>query len=339
MAVPAARPAPRFLSVADLDPRGIGEVLDLADALKAGSTPASAPLAGRSVALVFQKPSLRTRVSFEVGVNRLGGTPVILHGDEVGLGSREAARDIARTLERFVDLVVARVFDHALLEELADSASIPVVNALSDQEHPCQALADLMVLRERWGDLADRQLVFVGDGNNVCASLLLAGASTGLHVRWIGPPGYEPADTVVERARTIGSASGARIELGNDPSAGVLGAHAVYTDVWASMGQEAEAQRRREAFRGYSVTTELMSGAPDALVMHCLPAHRGEEIASEVLDGPQSIVFDQSENRLWAQMALLARLSRHRRPTDAWPEPVQLPLAIGSRASRRRSRG
>ncbi|MFN8519517.1 MAG: ornithine carbamoyltransferase [Chloroflexota bacterium] len=250
--------AARFLSVADLDERGIAQLLEHAIALKAGRTPTagaapSLPLAGTAVALVFQKPSLRTRVSFEVGIVKLGGTPVVLVGEEVGLGSREAPRDVARTLERFADAIVARVFDHSLLEELADSSVVPVINALSDAEHPCQALADMMVLAEQWGgtaELAGRQLVYVGDGNNVAASLLLASASLGLHIRWVGPEGYEPDPLVVAHARHIAEETGSRIELEHDPVAGLAGADAVYTDVWASMGQEEQAERRRESFGG-----------------------------------------------------------------------------------------
>ena len=312
-----ANPSPaaaRFLSVADLDAHGLARLIELALALKAGRTPTAGtalpakPLEGRSVALVFQKPSLRTRVSFEVGIARLGGTPVVLVGEEVGLGSREAPRDVARTLERFCDAIVARVFDHSLLDELAASSVVPVINALSDSEHPCQALADMMVLAEHWGGidrLAGRQLVYVGDGNNVAASLLLASASLGLHVRWVGPEGYEPDPLVVGHARHLAEETGTRIELENDPVAGVVGADAVYTDVWASMGQEEQAERRREHFRRYAITRQLLEGAPEALIMHCLPAHRGDEITSEVLDGPKSIVFDQAEDRMWVQMALL----------------------------------
>jgi ornithine carbamoyltransferase len=316
-----ANPSPvaaRFLSVADLDPRGIVDLIGLALALKAGRTPTAGgavppdrPLTGRAVALVFQKPSLRTRVSFEVGIAKLGGTPVVLVGDEVGLGSREAPRDVARTLERFADAIVARVFDHALLEELAESSVVPVINALSDTEHPCQALADMMVLAEHWGGvagLAGRQLVYVGDGNNVAASLMLASASLGLHMRRVGPEGYEPDPLIVGHARHLAEATGSRIELENDPVAGVADADAVYTDVWASMGQEEQAERRREAFRPYAITRQLLEGAPQALVMHCLPAHRGDEITSEVLDGPSSVVFDQAEDRMWVQMALLLTL-------------------------------
>ena len=316
MAIPFSRAPNRLLSISDLDATGVNELLEHAAALKAGRSPATggASLAGRSVALIFEKPSLRTRVSFEVGIARLGGTPIVLQGEEVGLGSRESARDVARTLERYVDLIVARVFDHALLEELAGYAVVPVVNALSDVEHPCQALADLLALREHWGGLAGRQLVYVGDGNNVAASLLLAGASVGMHVRVVSPAGYGPDDSIVARARAIAASSGARIEVGQDPLAGVRGADAVYTDVWASMGQEAEAERRREVFRPYAITTQLLAEVPTALVMHCLPAHRGDEISSEVLDGPRSIVFDQAENRLWVQMAILLRMLRPRRP-------------------------
>lgn len=307
--------AARFLSVADLDPRGIRHLLERSLALKAGRAPAAGsalpdeqPLAGRAVALVFQKPSLRTRVSFEVGIARLGATPVVLVGEEVGLGSREAPRDVARTLERFTDAIVARVFDHALLEDLASSSRVPVINALSDAEHPCQALADMMALAEAWGGIdaiAGRQLVYVGDGNNVAASLLLAGASLGLHVRVASPDGYQPDPLIVHRARHIAEETGSRIEVVTDPVEAVRGADAVYTDVWASMGQEEQVERRREVFRSYALTRELLAGAPDALVMHCLPAHRGDEITSEVLDGPRSIVFEQAEDRMWVQMALL----------------------------------
>jgi len=341
MAIPFTRAPARFLSIADLDPDGVIELLEHAAALKAGRSPATggASLAGRSVALIFEKPSLRTRVSFEVGIARLGGTPVVLQGEEVGLGSRESARDVARTLERYVDVIVARVFDHALLEELAGYAVVPVVNALSDVEHPCQALADMLALREHWGELAGRQLVYVGDGNNVAASLLLACASVGMHLRVVSPVGYGPDELVVARARGIGEATGSRIEIGQDPVAGVRGADAVYTDVWASMGQEAEAERRREVFRPYALTAQLLAQVPGALVMHCLPAHRGDEISSDVLDGPMSIVFDQAEDRLWVQMAVLLRMLRPRRPGAAANDPTQLPRSIGSRTTGRQAPG
>ncbi len=337
MAIPFNPPPSRFLSVTDLDPDGIVDLIDLADALKHGRSPAadSAPLAGRSVALIFQKPSLRTRVSFEVGVGRLGGQPVVLTGKEVGLGSRETVADVARTLERYVDAVVARVFDHRVLEDLADAAAIPVINALSDAEHPCQALADLQVLREHLGNLRGRRLVFVGDGNNVAASLLLAGASVGMHVRVVCPERYAPDADVVRRARVLGARTGARIEVTHDPATGVAGADAVYTDVWASMGQEDETEVRRPIFLPFRVTRRMLEAAPEALVLHCLPAHRGEEIDADVLDGERSIVFDQAENRLWAQMAVMTRLIRPRRPgVDAATlgEPTPLPISIASRS-------
>ncbi|MFN8622692.1 MAG: ornithine carbamoyltransferase [Chloroflexota bacterium] len=340
MAIPFPPHASRFLSVTDLDPEAIVEVLDHADDLKRGRSPLAEgrPLAGCAVALIFQKPSLRTRVSFEVGVARLGGQPVVLSGKEVGLGSRETVADVARTLERYVDAIVARVFDHRILEDLADAVSIPVVNALSDAEHPCQALADLQVLREHLGGLAGKQLVFVGDGNNVAASLLLAGASVGMHARVVCPPAYAPDATILARAQAIGRETGARIEVSHDPATGAAGADAVYTDVWASMGQEDEAEIRRPVFSPFRVTRQMLAVAPDALVLHCLPAHRGEEIDADVLDGPRSIVFDQAENRLWAQMAVLARLVRPRRPWAALgelPEPTPLPTAIGSRSQGR----
>jgi ornithine carbamoyltransferase len=339
--IPFGRSSGRLLSIDDLDPDAIEEILDSAVALKGGRSPSagSAPLVGRSVALIFQKPSLRTRVSFEVGVARLGGTPVVLNASEIGLGTREAVKDAVLTLERYVDAIVARVNDHGVLEEMASVASIPVINALSNVEHPCQALADVMTLREQLGDFAGRQLVFVGDGNNVAASLILAAAALGLDVRAVTPPGYEPDASIVDRAMALGRETGATVELGHDPVAGVLGADAIYTDVWTSMGQEAEAEVRRVAFRPYAVTAELLRNAPDAIVMHCLPAHRGEEIESAVLDGPRSVVLDQAENRMWVQMAVLLRLIRPRRASLGFSEPVQLPLAIGSRSQGRPARG
>ena len=306
----------QFLSVSDLDARGITETLTLARGLKAGQVPGSdrTPLAGRAVALIFQKPSLRTRVSFEVGIARLGATPVVLVGEEVGLGSREVPRDVAHTLERYVDAIVARVFDHSLLEDLAAASRVPVLNALSDAEHPCQALADLMALAERWGGteaLAGRQLVYVGDGNNVAASLMLAGASVGLHVRIASPEGYEPDPLVVHHARHIAEESGARIELVKDPVAAVTGADAVYTDVWASMGQESEKDKRANIFAPYQVNRALFRLADrDAIFLHCLPAHRGDEVTADVIDSPQSHVFQQAENRLHAQKAIMLELMK-----------------------------
>ncbi len=307
--VPAAAPR-RFLSSGDLDADGLERLLESATRLRgqraAGTLPR--PLAGRQVALLFEKPSLRTRVTFEVGVESLGGHALYLGPDEVGIGRRETATDIGRNLSRWVDAIVLRTFSHETLLELAEAASVPVVNALTDLEHPCQALADVLTLRGRLGDLGGRTLTFVGDGNNVCHSLLLTGALAGLHVRVATPPGYGPHPAIAAEARRLAGELGGSVTIGTDPVAAVLGADAVYTDAWTSMGAEAEADLRRLRFGGYRVDAALMSHAPDALVMHCLPAHRGEEITDDVLDGPRSVVLEQAENRLYVQQALLVEL-------------------------------
>lgn len=306
---------PHFLSVGDLDGPAITEVIEHALVLK-GLTPGdgrAALLSGRWVALVFDKPSLRTRVSFEVGIQRLGGGTTTLAGSEIGLGSREPLADIARTLSRYVDAIVVRMLSHAMLTELAAAATVPVINALSDREHPCQALADLMTMREHLGSLHGRRLAYVGDGNNVCHSLLLAGAAVGLSVRVASPRGYEPDPAIVDQAAHLARRNGARVEIGNDATAAVRGSDAIYTDVWASMGSEDEAADRRRAFAGFQVSMELQREAPDALIMHCLPAHRGEEIDAAVIDGPRSVVFDQAENRLHVQQALLVQVLNARR--------------------------
>jgi ornithine carbamoyltransferase len=326
MAFPMRAPSggtAHLLSIADLDPDEITDVLDEAAALKAGrrSVPGIgpgtgvAPMEGVHVALLFDKPSLRTRVSFEVGIQRLGCSTTTLSGSEIGLGSREPLPDIARTLSRYVDAIVVRMLSDAGLAELAEAADVPVVNALTEHEHPCQALADLLTLREHLGGLHGRRLAYVGDGNNVCHSLLLGGAAVGLHVRVACPPGHEPDPGVVDRAIEMARRSGAHIEVVHDPARAVADADAVYTDVWASMGSEHEAAERRRRFAGFRVTAELHRGAPGALVMHCLPAHRGEEIDGDVIDGPRSVVFDQAENRMYVQQAVLLHLLRQRRGT------------------------
>jgi ornithine carbamoyltransferase len=255
--------------------------------------------------MLFQKPSLRTRVTFEAGMAQLGGHAVYLTNDVV-LGAREPVRDVARNLERFVDAIVARTGPHEVIVELAASASIPVINGLSIREHPCQALADFFTIREQRGSLDGLVLAFVGDGNNVYHSLSLVGATLGVEVRLAHPPGYAPNPRIVARAEALAAASGGRLVFSEDPAEVVRGADVVYTDAWTSMGQEAETEERRDAFARYQVNAGLMAIAgPVARVMHCLPAHRGEEITSEVMDGPQSIIFDQSENRLHVQKALL----------------------------------
>ena len=282
------------LSATDLVGIGLDRLLDRAEALKSDRMLGRREprLAGRQVALLFEKPSLRTRVSFDVGVDLLGGHTIYLGPEEVGLASRETPTDVGRNLSRWVDAIVVRTFAHATLSELAVASSVPVVNALTDAEHPCQALADLLTLRQHLGLLAGRRLTYVGDGNNVCHSLLLAAAAAGMH-GWVAtPPGYAPNSSIVADARRLALAGGGTVTTGHDPREAVAGADAVYTDVWTSMGREAEAEVRRRDFAGFQVNAELLVSAPDALVMHCLPAHRGEEITDEVLDGPRSVALD-----------------------------------------------
>ncbi len=304
-----------LLSVADLSTAEVEQIFDRAAALKAEDrgrrdhdAPVATPLAGRTLAMLFQKPSLRTRVTFEAGMNQLGGQAIYLTEDVV-MGARESVRDVARNLERFVDAIVARTGPHEVVVELAAQASIPVINGLTLREHPCQALADLFTLRERFGDLHGRVLAFVGDGNNVYHSLALLGAMLGMEVRLAHPAEYAPNPRIVERAEEIASASGGSLVFGRDPGRVVSGADVVYTDSWTSMGQEAETEARRDAFADYRVDEALLAAAgPDAVAMHCLPAHRGEEITSAVMDGPRSIIWDQSENRLHVQKALLVEI-------------------------------
>jgi ornithine carbamoyltransferase len=296
-----------FLSVADLSGERLLGLFRLAAELKqrwkAGRR--AAPLAGRTLALVFEKQSLRTRVTFEVGIVQLGGRAVYLSGHEIGFGSRESVPDVARNLSRWVDGIAARVYSHASVETLARYATVPVVNGLSDFEHPCQALADYFTLWERGIDLASMRLAWIGDGNNVCHSVLLAGALVGASMVVACPPGYEPNAGVQATVRKLGG----RLEVAYDPRDAATGADVLYTDVWVSMGQEAERVQRSEAFSRYQLNDTLIGFAkPSAVVMHCLPAHRGEEITDAVLDGPRSIVLEQSENRLHAQKAVIFEL-------------------------------
>jgi ornithine carbamoyltransferase len=301
-----------LLSVADLSRPEVEALFERTAQLKAEFRTerrhAQLPLAGRTLAMLFQKPSLRTRVTFEAGAAQLGGHAIYLTNDVV-LGARESVRDVARNLDRFVDAIVVRTGPHEVAVELAAQASIPVVNGLTLREHPCQALADLFTIQERFGGFQGVVLAFVGDGNNVYHSLALLGATLGIEVRLAHPPGYAPNPRIVERAEALAKASGGRIIFAGDPAEVVAGASVVYTDAWTSMGQEAEAEERRDAFGGFQVNAGLLAIAgPDAIVMHCLPAHRGEEITSEVMDGPQSVIFDQSENRLHVQKALMVEL-------------------------------
>jgi ornithine carbamoyltransferase len=295
-----------FLEVDDLAPAELKDVLERAEAWKRGPETPPQLLAGQGVAMLFEKPSARTRASTEMAVHSLGGHPIYIRGEEVGIDSRESGEDVTRTLAGYCSVIAARVFDHHLLERMSAVSSVPVVNLLSDRAHPCQALADLLTLREELGGIEGRRVAFVGDGNNVAASLAFAAALSGLELVVASPPGYELDDDVVERARNLGGT----IELSNDPHDSVRGVDAVYTDVWTSMGQEEEAAQRRAAFSGFAVDEALMEIAgPDARVLHCLPAHRGEEISAEVIDGPQSVVWQQAENRMHAMRPLLALLA------------------------------
>jgi len=297
-----------FLSVDDVSPDELVALLDGADRHKADRRP-RATLQGRTVALIFEKPSTRTRVSFEVAVHELGGYPLPLTGPELQLGRGETMEDTAAVLSRYVHAIVLRTFAQESLERLARAGGIPVVNALSDYSHPCQALADLQTIRERKGRLAGIRLAYLGDGNNVAHSLLFAGSKVGMHVSVATPIGYEPIPQVVRRAGEIAAETGGSVELTHDPATAAKGADVLYTDVWASMGKELEHGERALIFKPYQLSTDTLAVAsPDVVVLHCLPAHRGEEIAAEVMDGPNSAVFDQAENRLHTQKALLSWL-------------------------------
>jgi ornithine carbamoyltransferase len=295
-----------FLSIDDVNHQELQQLLELAAKVKQSPGDYAGRLAGKSVALIFEKPSTRTRVSFEVAVASLGGHPVPLSSTELQLGRGETIEDTGRVLSRYVDCVVLRTFEQERLEVLAEAASVPVVNALSDYEHPCQALGDLLTVHEHKGDLAGRTLTYLGDGNNVAHSLVLGGAKAGLHVRVATPPGFEPIPQVVRRAQDIAKDTGGSVSLTNDPEAAPEGADVLYTDVWASMGQEAEHAERVLVFASFRIDASMVArAANDVIVMHCLPAHRGEEITDEVIDGPNSVVWDQAENRLHTQKALL----------------------------------
>ena len=298
-----------FITIADLTAHELWQVLDLARELKAewqqgGNKPL---LKGKTLGMIFQKPSLRTRVSFEMAMIHLGGQALYLSPNEIQLGKRESVADVARVLSGYLDAIMARVFAHRDIEELAAHSRVPVINGLSDYNHPCQAVGDLLTIYEQRGKLKGLKLVFVGDGNNVANSLLLAGSRVGMDVTVVSPRGYEPHPAAVRLSRQFAAEHGSQIVISNDPFTAVQGADAIYTDVWASMGQEAEAQERRQRFLGFQVNEELVAqAAADVLVMHCLPAHRGEEITDAVADGPQSVIFPQAENRLHGQKAILA---------------------------------
>lgn len=297
-----------FLSIADLPPASLAKLVSRAAEFKTQRGLHSSILVGRSIGLIFEKPSTRTRVSFEVAVHELGAHPVVLQSSELQLGRGESIEDTSKVLSRYLHALVVRTFGQDRLERLAAAGSIPIINALSDSEHPCQALADLLTLQEHLGPLEKQILAYVGDGNNVAHSLLYAGALSGMQVRCITPKGYAPDPRVVVRAAELAAEHGAPAPVITEDLAGVEGATAVYTDVWASMGKEDESESRVAAFNGYTVDETLLKRAGDPIVLHCLPAHRGEEISAEAIDGPRSVVWNQAENRLHVQKAVLEAL-------------------------------
>jgi ornithine carbamoyltransferase len=297
---------PDLVSTRDLGPEGVQAVLNLAAIMKSRPADFRKALAGRQMVMFFEKPSLRTRLTFEAGMVSLGGTAMFVDQTHERLDAREKLSDVAHNLERWVDLIVLRTYSQKTIEGMARYACVPVINALSDLEHPCQALADYLTLLERFGDIKDRCLAYVGDGNNVAHSLLLTCACLGSSIRVATPRGYEPNAEIVAAAREIAGETGAEIQLLTDPHEAVAGADAIYTDAWTSMGQEREETKRAQIFPPYQVNAKLMAeAAPHAVFMHCLPAHRGLEVTDEVIDSPQSVVFEQAENRLHAQKAIL----------------------------------
>jgi ornithine carbamoyltransferase len=298
-----------LISMLDYSSAEILGLIDSADRLKRQKGKLRTDLKGKSVALVFQKPSNRTRVSFEVGIYELGGHCLYLGPEEINLGKRESTYDVAKTLSRYVHCIVARVFHNKDIVELARHADVPVINALCDLYHPCQALADIQTIREHLGSFKGLTLAYVGDGNNVFHSLMIACAKVGINVRFAGPHGYKPNSEIVHRAREFAQKNKCAIELGSNPKAAVKGAHVIYSDVWVSMGQEKEAGRRIKEFKGYQINEDLMKLADkNYIFMHCLPAHRGLEVTANIIDGKHSVVFDQAENRLHAQKAVLLKL-------------------------------
>jgi ornithine carbamoyltransferase len=298
--------ARHLLTLDSLGPDGIHHTLELAAHIKSRRGTTMRALEGGRVGMIFDKPSTRTRVSFEAAIWGLGMLPIVLRSDELQIGRGETIADTARVLSRYLSALVIRTFEQPKVEELARYSTIPVINALTDDHHPCQALGDVMTLQEEFGELRGLRVAFIGDGNNVCHSLIQAAGYMGFMLAIAAPQGFEPKLEIVEAARANCVASGGAIELGHDPAVAVRGADAVYTDVWASMGQEAERQERARIFAGYRVDSALMAlAAPRAIFMHCLPAHRGDEVTDEVMDGPQSRVFDEAENRWHTQQALL----------------------------------
>ncbi len=306
-----------FRSVTDLTPAQIAQTLELANDVKVNPSKYRTALAGQTLAMIFQKKSTRTRVSFEVGMYQLGGHALFLSSADIQIGRGETIADTARVISRYCQGIMARVYGHEVIEELAQFATVPVINGLSDLEHPCQTLCDAQTLVEQWSPkgtfdvnvLKGKKLVYVGDGNNMAHSLLDTGAALGMDVTIVAPLGYWPDPKIVDRAQALGAQTGARIAVTGDVNLGVMGADCIYTDVWASMGQESEQQKRLKDFHGFMVDSAMMGRAnPGCVFMHCLPAHRGEEVSAEVCDSPASIIFDQAENRLHVQKAIMLRL-------------------------------
>jgi ornithine carbamoyltransferase len=298
-----------FICVADWPAEALWQILDRARELKRMHAAGERPpiLQGRTLAMYFEKPSLRTHVTFEAGITQMGGHAILLRPEQVGIGTRESPVDVARTLSRWVDCLMARTFSHSLVEQLGAEASIPVINGLTDLLHPCQAMADLQTIAEN-ADVGAATLAYVGDGNNMANSLLLLFSVLGLRIRIATPGTHAPSARVMKRAKDLARGSGASIDWTESPEEAVRGADFVYTDTWTSLGQEDEAQQRREIFAAYQVNERLLEAAPNAKVLHCMPAHRGEEVTDEVLDGPRSLIYDQAENRLHAQKAIMERL-------------------------------
>ncbi len=300
-----------FLSIRDITTDEIRATFDIALRMKKDRGAFAGALAGKTLALIFEKPSLRTRVSFDVGIQQLGGYSVYLSPAEINLGKRESVYDVAKNLERMVQGIMIRTFAHRIVLDMAEYASIPVINGLTDYSHPCQAMADYLTLTEIFGDLRGRKLAYIGDGNNVAHSLMFAGARLGVHVAIGCPKGFEPDAEAVKLASEDAKATGGSIAVTHDPAEAARGADALYTDVWASMGQEKEAEERKKIFRPFQVNASLMKRAKESAVfMHCLPAHRGDEVTDEVIDAPYSVVFQEAENRLHAQKAIMYQLMK-----------------------------
>ena len=298
-----------LVSIKDLSAAQMQEIFSLTGALKKDAHKFNKALAGKTLALIFQKPSCRTRVSFEVGIYQLGGNSTYLGSDEINLGVRESIEDVAKTLSRYVDGIVLRTFAHQNILEMARYAAVPVINGLSDFSHPCQALADIYTIKEKLKDLRGLTLAYVGDGNNVCNSLLYACSKAGMNMHAATPKGYEPDARVLADAVKLAAAQNKKIKIFHQPEPAVQDADVIYTDVWASMGQEKEARKRKKIFKSFQINAKLLKLAKKkALIMHCLPAHRGEEITGEAIDNPHSVVFDQAENRMHVQKAILIKL-------------------------------